>query len=168
MLPEPVITTVEELKQQLFTQFNLRGALRSPAHITLHRPFEWKEEREEDLIERIKMFKWEKEFEIQLANFNCFIPRVVYVDVLQNDELYKLQNELKWYAHKNLKLYNETGDMRGFHPHVTIAFRDLKKNKFEEVWSEFKNRKLDFTFQYSGFSLLKLETVWKEIRFFEK
>lgn len=168
VLPEPTQSAIEEIKQRLFTQFSLRGALRSPSHITLHRPFEWKEEKEDELIEKLHAFEWSKETEIHLENFNCFTPRVIYVDVLENENLNDLHNDLKWYAHKNLKLFNETGDMRGFKPHVTIAFRDLKKNKFEEIWQSFKNEKINFSFPYTGFSLLKLETRWEEIKFFKK
>jgi 2'-5' RNA ligase len=57
-------------------------------------------------------------------------------------------------------------DMRGFHPHMTIAFRDLKKNKFQEVWQLFKERKFQAEFPYAGISLLRLEKKWEEIKFF--
>lgn len=168
VLPEPCQTAVMAYKTELLKQFNLKGALRSPAHITLHRPFEWKEEKEAELIEKLSQFKFGSEFEIELNNFNCFEPRVVYVDVMKNDLMYELHRELKYYAQVNLKLYNETGDMRGFHPHVTIAFRDLKKKMFDDVWNEFKDRKYKAEFQYTGFSLLKLEEKWEEREFFEK
>ena len=65
-------------------------------------------------------------------------------------------------------LYNEVDDMRGFHPHATVAFRDLKKNKFEEVWKTFKEKKFDAQFEYTSFSLLKLEEKWVERERFKK
>jgi 2'-5' RNA ligase len=30
--------------------------------------------------------------------------------------------------------------MRGFHPHITIAFRDLKKAVFYKAWEEYKSK----------------------------
>ena len=168
ILPEPIQSQVEAFKQHVFTQFNLKGALRSPAHITLHRPFEWKEEKEEVLIETLKKFEFKTEFKMEFKNFNCFTPRVIYVDVLKNELLFELHKKLKYYAQENLKLYNEVEDMRGFYPHATIAFRDLKKNKFEEVWSTFKEKTFEANFEYIGFSLLKLESKWEEKEFFER
>ena len=166
LLPEPILGQVESYKEELLKQFNLRGALRSPAHITLHRPFEWKEEKENVLIETLEKFSFATVFDIELLNFNCFNPRVIYVDVLKNEKLLELHTNLKYFAQNNLKLLNEVEDMRGFHPHVTIAFRDIRKNKFEEVWQQFKNRKHEANFQYAGFSLLKLNSKWEELKFF--
>lgn len=168
VLPEPIQSEVEAIKTRLFAQFNLRGALRSPSHITLHRPFEWKEEKEEILISTLKQFNFENEFEITLKNFDCFKPRVIFVDVVKNEVLFELHTKLKYYVQENLKLFNEVEDMRGFHPHATVAFRDLRKNKFEEVWNTFKEKKVDATFNYNGFSLLKLEEKWVEREFFGK
>ena len=166
LLPEPILGQVESYKEELLKQFNLRGALRSPAHITLHRPFEWKEEKENVLIETLEKFSFATVFDIELLNFNCFNPRVIYVDVLKNEKLLELHTNLKYFAQNNLKLLNEVEDMRGFHPHVTIAFRDIRKNKFEEVWQQFRDRKYEANFQYTGFSLLKLNSKWEELKFF--
>jgi 2'-5' RNA ligase len=85
---------------------------------------------------------------------------------VKNETLFSLHKGLKYYAQENLKLYNETGDMRGFHPHATIAFRDVKKSKFEEVWSIYKGKKYEAHFEYVGFSLLKLNSKWEELMFF--
>jgi len=166
LLPEPILGQVESYKQELLKQFNLRGALRSPAHITLHRPFEWKQEKENVLIETLQKFSFNFKFEIELHNFNCFAPRVIYVDVLKNEKLEELHTNLKYFAQNNLNLLNEVEDMRGFHPHVTIAFRDLRKNKFEKVWTQFKEKKYEAKFEFTGFSLLKLNSKWEEINFF--
>lgn len=167
LLPEPILGQVESYKQELLKQFNLRGALRSPAHITLHRPFEWKEEKENILIETLQKFNFDSTFDIKLKNFNCFGPRVIYVDVIKNEKLEELHTNLKYFAQNNLKLLNEVEDMRGFHPHVTIAFRDLRKNKFEEVWQQFKDRTYEVSFKFEGITLMKLQKQWTPIHVFE-
>lgn len=161
VLPEPVLGKIEAIKQQLFADYNLKGALRSPAHITLHRPFEWKEEKEAFLIETLKNFRFNVQFELVLKDFAFFEPRVVYVDVLQNDLLFELHTALKNFAKKELRLFNEVEDKRGFHPHVTVAFRDLKKPVFYELKGKFENEQLLENFEYNGFSLLKLEARWQ-------
>jgi len=74
---------------------------------------------------------------------------------LKNELLEKLQRELMIYAQKNLRLLNQVNDMRGFHPHVTIAFRDLKKDKFYEALDYFKTQTYAASFQTKSFCLLK-------------
>lgn len=166
VIPEPALSKIEGLKQDLMEKHGLKGALRSPAHITLHRPFEWKEEKENFLTDTLTKFKQPEAFAIDLKNFAFFEPRVVFVNVTENEAINKLHSALSRFAKENLRLFNETDDLRGFHPHVTVAFRDLKKPKFYELQKEFIEKKFDFQFHYSGFSLLKLEKRWEEIKQF--
>jgi len=166
VIPPPLFEKVEAVKQNLFEQHGLKGALRSPAHITLHRPFEWKEEKEKVLIEGLNAFNFSPVFNIELNNFSFFEPRVIYVDVLPNNDLLALHNALKMYAKKELKLFNEVNDMRGYHPHITVASRDLKKPMFYELKTSFENQKLSGTFNCGNFSLLKLEKKWELLQTF--
>lgn len=168
IIPEPFFTEIEAIKRDLLSGHGLKGALRSPAHITLHRPFEWKEEKESVLIDKLKNFRHAADFKIQLKDFAFFEPRVIFAGVMQDPSLFSLHADLKDFAKKELRLFNEAEDLRGFHPHVTVAFRDLKKPKFYELQPAFKIRKLEGAFGYSGFSLLKLGKTWEELCFFEK
>ncbi|MBA2610909.1 MAG: 2'-5' RNA ligase family protein [Bacteroidetes bacterium] len=166
VIPPPLFEKVEAVKQKLFEQNSLKGALRSPAHITLHRPFEWKEEKENELIETLSAFNFTPTFNVELNNFSFFEPRVIYVDVVPNNDLLNLYNALKLHAKKELKLFNEVNDMRGYHPHVTVAFRDLKKPMFYELKTCFENEKLTGIFAINNFSLLKLEKKWEVLKTF--
>jgi 2'-5' RNA ligase len=56
--------------------------------------------------------------------------------------------------------------MRGFHPHITVAFRDLKKQKFIELWENFISKEFNESFNYEGFCLLRLEKKWEIIQKF--
>ena len=47
------LAALEAIKQEIFETHHLKGALRSPAHITLHRPFEWPDAKEEKLMKNI-------------------------------------------------------------------------------------------------------------------
>ncbi|WP_317899082.1 2'-5' RNA ligase family protein [Aurantibacillus circumpalustris] len=166
VIPEPLRSQIEAIKQNLFAEHGLKGALRSPSHITLHRPFEWKEEKEYMLIEKISDFKFGATFSISLKDFAAFEPRVIYVNVLKNGVLEELHQKLKAFAQKELQLLNEINDLRGFHPHITVAFRDLKKPKFYELQKEFESKRLVGNFEYAGFSLLKLEKKWEVLKDF--
>lgn len=167
VLPEPLYTKLEKEKETLMLEHGLKGALRSPVHITLHRPFSWKEEKENELIETLQNFNFHQAFKIQLKDYSFFEPRVIYADVLPNETLNTLHRELTTYAKQELKLFNESDDLRGFHPHVTVAFRDLKKPKFYELQKEFKMKKIEGSFDYKGFSLLKLEKRWEVFKTFK-
>jgi 2'-5' RNA ligase len=167
VIPEPFFEKIESVKQTLFLEQGLKGALRSPAHITLHRPFEWKEEKENTLIEKLNTFKFSGELQIELNNFSFFEPRVIYVDVLPSKELILLHNSLKNFAKTELKLFNEVTDLRGFHPHVTVASRDLKRPKFYELVPDFKTKKLNGVFNCNSFCLLKLEKKWEVLHTFD-
>ena len=155
VIPEPFHSAIIALKQLVAERYNSKAALRSPAHITLHMPFEWKEEKENILIESLQQFSLKEDFMIELQNFSCFSPRVIFIDVIKNEKLSILQSNLVNYVKKNLRLFNQADDMRGFHPHVTIAFRDLKKQLFNEAFASLKEQKYEASFAINSFWLLK-------------
>src|ERR1044071_4254592 len=93
----PEIINQQVLKWKLWMKehYGCEAALRSPAHITLIPPFWMKPELENDLINSINEFsKTENCFQIQLKNFSNFKPRVIYVDVLSNEQLPGSKNKL--------------------------------------------------------------------------
>jgi len=165
VLPTAILNEVEEIKNKLYRDYNLKGALRSPAHITLHRPFEWKEEKESILTETLQKFVFKPEFTIELKNYNFFEPRVIFIDVLKSEILQDLHKQLTLFAKKELKLVNEANDLRGFYPHITVAFRDLKRPLFYELKHQFGALKFDSFFNYNGFSILKFNKKWEELVF---
>jgi len=162
LIPEPFQTDIMSVKKYVHDNFNSKGALRSPAHITLHMPFEWKEEKETDLVQKLSEFLFPEPTVIDLDGFSNFEPRVIFIDVKPNDKLNALQKKLVQFAKSRLGLFNQANDMRGFHPHVTIAFRDLKKPKFYEAWEYFKDQNFTAAFPVNSFWLLKhYNNTWK-------
>ena len=115
----------------------------------------FEENKEDALLTCLQSFKFNKEFTIQLKDFNCFEPRVVFINVLENQLLFQLQKSLVQHIKSNLNVFNQSDDLRGFHPHITIAFRDLKKQIFYKVWEEFKTKNYETSFQSSEIALLK-------------
>lgn len=114
------------------------------------------EEKEDVLVEAIKDFAERfHSFELRFLNFSCFEPRVIFIDVERNEPLEKLQKELHRFCKTKLNLFNANYKEHAFHPHLTLAFRDLKKQNFLAAWEEFKGRKFERTCQVSAVSLLK-------------
>ena len=153
--PEPLLSAIQQIKQAIFDDYGTKGALRSPGHITLHMPFSWEEEKEEKLITELSAFTFHTSFQIQLKDYACFEPRVVFISVPENPVLFDLQRSLVKHARQKLQLFNQSDDMRGFHPHVTVAFRDLKKPVFCKLWERYQNEHFEAGFECSSICLLK-------------
>jgi len=171
--PEPILSELYAIKRHFKDKYNCKAPLRSPAHITLHMPFLWKEKKEEILIDKlVHASKEYKTFQIQLQNFEAFPPRVIYIKVKPNGELMEMQKHLEGVAKRELNLFNANRLDYPYHPHITVAFRDLKKEVFPLAWKEFATKKIDYSFQVASFFLLKHDgKAWnkfKEIPFSKK
>ncbi len=158
--PEPIAGEIYKLKEYFRDRYNTKASLNSPTHITLHMPFEWDDE--EKLVKSLGKFQFQK-FDIELKDFGCFEPRVIFVDVAKNAALEKMQKQLMTFCKTELNLFNAEYRDQPFHPHVTIAFRDLRKPMFHEAWKEFKDKRYSASFECTRLSLLKHDgKIWRE------
>jgi len=156
-LVAPADINQQALKWKKFMQehFGCTVALRSPAHITFIPPFWLDEGLEKDLEITIAEFsKGQKEFKIDLVDFSAFKPKVIYVAVSQNEFLQVLHSQLQNFMTSSAKYPVKIED-RSFHPHVTIAARDLHKKDFFKAWEIFKEKKYEAVWNINGISLLK-------------
>ena len=153
---EPIRSEIQNLKLDVWEKFNSKGALRSPAHITLHMPFQYREEKQDEIFQCLDQFSINRTpFEITQNGFGCFEPRVIFVNVEKSDSLQELRNDLVKHMRLSLKLENADYKNQGFHPHMTIAFRDLKKAVFPIAWKHFKNQKIEYSWECHSIFLLK-------------
>ncbi len=165
--PEPLLSDIRTVKEDIYRHHGTKGALRSPAHITLHMPFSWEEEKEEKLFSVLQTFQFTDAVSISLSGFSCFEPRVVFIDVKENEHLFQLQSKLVQHVKSKLQLFNQAESLRGFHPHITVAFRDLKKPQFYKVWEEHQHKTFEASFNCSSIGLLKqLDEKWEVYREF--
>src|SRR5262245_23378671 len=115
--PEEVNDTVLKWKELMKERFGCVVALRSPAHITLIPPF-WLDEKEEhhlrDVIDEFSQSC--TGFEVCLKNFEAFKPRVIYVDVVPNNELQSLHTRLEEFL-VTKKQFAISKEERPLHPH---------------------------------------------------
>jgi 2'-5' RNA ligase len=88
--PEPLLFEIQEVKKTISQNYKTKGALRSPGHITLHMPFSWEEEKEVKLLSCLEAFKFDETFNITLDGFSCFEPRVVFINVKEENSLFLL------------------------------------------------------------------------------
>jgi len=155
LCPEDINRQVLKWKLWMNENHGCEVALRSPAHITLVPPFWMKPELEDQLSNSLSQFSMNQySFLLQLCNFSHFKPRVIFVDVVPNTQLTGLQNNLFEYLLAKDK-YPLEKEERSFHPHVTIATRDLYKKSFYEAWDRFKEIKYQAEWRVNNLSLLR-------------
>lgn len=154
--PPELNEKVLRYKQWMKDQFGCTVALKSPAHITIIPPFWLDEKRENELLQSLQAFSSKlPEMEIQLKGFNHFRKRVLFINVEEN----KIPNDLKTQVEDHFM--DSFGDCikkdnRPFHPHITIANRDMKPSHFEKAWEYFSKKEFKETFSVKTLSLLKL------------
>ena len=152
---EPVYSEVLAFKSEFRDRFNSSAALRSPPHITLHMPFQWQEKKEEQLHGSLdELASRHQPFQLTLGDFGAFPPRVIYIQVKENDALNTIQKEVHRNASAHWHIYPQPNS-RPFIPHMTIAFRDLKKPMFREAWQDFEQRKYSAEITIGDLCLLK-------------
>jgi 2'-5' RNA ligase len=162
VVPEPIGGDILKFKEYFRDQYKSKASLNSPAHITLHMPFERNAESEDELVSLFQKFSI-KPFTIELKDFGCFEPRVIFIDVKKNPELEDCERNVRSFARTKLNIFNAQYRDQPFHPHVTLAFRDLRKNQFDEAWGEFKSKTFSASFECTRVSLLKHDgKYWRE------
>jgi 2'-5' RNA ligase len=156
LVPPPLDEQIRALQQELRNRFGCRAAFRSPPHITLHMPFKWQAKKEQVLTAALQRFAAPQQaVHITLQNFGSFPPRVIFVQVGKTPELDAMHSRLTAFCRQELKLTDATWRNGPFHPHVTLAFRDLKKKDFAEAWQEFQHREFGASFMARSISLLQ-------------
>ncbi|MDP4264979.1 MAG: 2'-5' RNA ligase family protein [Bacteroidota bacterium] len=153
--PEEINRQVVKWKSWMKERYSCSAALRSPAHITLVPPFWMKPEPEASLMTSLDEFSaTQTGFIIQLKNFSHFKDKVLFVDVIPDDRLKGLQTGLHSFLTGKGE-YPLKKEDRPFHPHVTLATRDLHKRDFYEAWEHFKEKKYEKEWIVQGIALLR-------------
>ena len=147
---------VVHFKHWMKEQFGCVVALRSPAHITLIPPFWLEEARETKLQNAVQSFASDiEELEIHLEGFAHFARRVLFIGVKENPALEEIKKQTEFHLMKSFSDVIKTDD-RPFHPHITIANRDLKPSDFIKAWEHFSKKDFKEIFHSRTISLLKL------------
>ncbi|WP_340106807.1 2'-5' RNA ligase family protein [Rhodohalobacter sp. 8-1] len=152
---EELRNDVRKLKLEMKERFNASHALKSPAHITLQMPFRRDEANEDALAAALETFaKKHQAFDIRISGFDAFPPRVLFLSIEDHKPVANLHADLQILLKDTLN-FPEKELMSRFHPHITIATRDLSKKMFHKAWPEFKEREFEGAFTANSLHLLK-------------
>jgi 2'-5' RNA ligase len=136
-------------------RFKAGHALKSPAHVTLQKPFKRRPEEEAGITDSLQVFaRSEQPFTLVLDGFGCFAPRVIFVKVTDTVPVVSLHARLKDMLVTRLH-FSRDEIMKDVQPHITIATRDLTPAVFNEAWPEIKYREFCASFNVHSIFLLK-------------
>jgi 2'-5' RNA ligase len=156
MPPAELAEQILEIKNELSDRFQIYAALKPPVHITLYRPLNIENDFESHLIKVLKPIGYNHApFKVDLLNFDCFIIQTLFISVVKSSLLGDLQKEISSVFHKNKIDPKEHKGNTTFHPHITVAYRDIPPEVFPIIWDEYKNKKFRRSFLVDHFSLLK-------------
>lgn len=166
--PSEIYDRVLALKEEVADKFHSKAALKSPPHITLHMPFRYNEQKEERIAGLLRAYaKSRQPLQIRQAGFGAFSPRVIYIQVEKTIALDELRTGLVRAMRRELKLLNADYRDHAFHPHMTIAFRDLKKSIFQSAWDYYKEQEFVEVWECDRMVLLKHNgSEWEAYRHF--
>ena len=165
ILPEgDLYEEVLAIKDHMSKKYRSKASLRSPPHVTMHMPFRFKEEKEDHLINKLSSLGMESSVMTSLSGFGAFPPRVIYIRVELNDPLYDLWLKVVNVTRRDLGLDNADYKAMGFIPHMTVAFRDLKREMFHKAWAEYSEKPFEREFPVNKISLLKHDgKIWNTL-----
>ena len=153
--PLEVQQQVTQFKLELRDRIGCRHALKSPPHITLFPPFQYPQDQRPQLDGLQQFCQNQAPVPITLKGFGHFKSRVIYVHPLKSPELLTVYDQLQSFLKQTLQLIDPMASRRNFAPHMTIALRDLKRDRFSAAWALFQDRAFHATFTATHLTLLK-------------
>ncbi len=156
--PTELSDQIRLISKDFAQRFGAARAFNSFPHITLIPPFNFDEQNESQVVGRfMKMELTVNFFEVHLTRYNCFNRTkspVIFLEPESSAELRKIYNEVNL----AMSVFNYA---ELFHPHVTVAFRDLTYEAFLEAWEEYCEKPLDLHFEVERISLYKhVQAKW--------
>lgn len=157
--PPEVCRLVMVFKQDMQDRFGSQAAMRIVPHITLKAPFKLPAADEANLCQWFQCLPVPgKSFVVSIDGFGAF-PKmhspVLFLKPVLSPELAELQRSLinAFQVHFPDLPVNETEI--NFHPHITIAYRDLQPDQFQKAWAEYRDREFSTTFYADRIHLLR-------------
>ncbi|WP_221390935.1 2'-5' RNA ligase family protein [Dyadobacter sp. NIV53] len=170
--PALICEEIISIQQYIATRFQSGAALKVIPHITLKAPFRFLSDQHENVIQWFDQMSINVvPFSLELKGFAAFEnPKqpVIYVKPNFNPPLFDLQKQISHNfntAFPDLALKNTE---LPFKPHLTIAYRDLKPQFFEEARKEFQTKNYEATFLITDFRLMQHDGKhWDSIRSYQ-
>lgn len=167
---EPVQSKITALKMELQLHFNSKHALRLPAHITLVAPYRTTDDVAEKLMQQIRTnLNVLNPFKVTLSGFGFFLNKgmpVLFINVLSDPHLNGLYELLNQIVHSTIG--TPSGTWKSFHPHITLAHKDLNKLDFSNARDWLSAKSFEAVMPVSSFTMFRHNgKVWVELQSFK-
>lgn len=157
LLPPPDLSKeIDTIRKECSNKFQVFKALRPPVHITLYPPISMEAAKEKPFsMLMAKVAANARPFTQELENFGKFGKQVVYINAVVNTKLMELRQAIASNIERHRFAPTALNKTEDFHPHFTIAYRDVLPHIFHDIWNEYKDRKFKASFFADKLSLLK-------------
>jgi 2'-5' RNA ligase len=150
--PLKIREEVKELKIEIERKYMALHAQKLPAHITVIPPVWLENQQENPFLDLVFTIAEESNpFKIHLLNFHRFGQKIIYIKIKDHEPIKKLQERLQYALGKIIPVNDSTK----FHPHITLATKDLSHQHFKTAWQEFKERSFEASFNADSLIVFK-------------
>jgi 2'-5' RNA ligase len=151
--PDEVNRSIGKIKKEVGVKYGNSHTIHSSAYISLVK-FLLVKGCERNLLSRLFSFCINKmPVEIMLNNFDVFPSHMLYVNVMENQGLKKLQNELTSLLIIHLPVYEKL--MKAAKKHYMSIAGNLSPLQFEPIAKEYKGRHINTSFRAKRIVMLK-------------
>lgn len=156
------------LREKISKEFGVRGALSSPPHVTLFRPFETTDV--EPLLPGLEKLAGESvAFTVALTKFAAFGDMVWFVEPEQDRRLFELKERIGATVAQSIGA-RESGFLRPPHFHVTLAYKDVFPAVHGRIGEFLKSEPLPIgSLTVDNITLFGLKSdggIWEPVNFF--
>ncbi|MCE7042563.1 2'-5' RNA ligase family protein [Dyadobacter sp. CY312] len=171
VLPEDLQRRIVAIEEYIANNYNSHKSLRIIPHITLKAPFTIDAAKHQMVRDWfVNLNVQAKTFDIELKNFGSFANKnhpVIYINPILSKNLSFLQTQIIDQFVVNFPEIAIMNHERHFHPHVTVAYRDLTPEQFLPAWEDFRERSFLAKFPVHDFHLLQHNGIkWNTIDIF--
>jgi 2'-5' RNA ligase len=158
MPPEPVFSDIIRKQQFIADSWGPKHALRTPPHITLVPPILLSSAEAGWLYGMAEALSaMYSPFTLTLKDYGSFKPRVVFVNLVYSPELKDLQETWQEAVRSRMPAVLDKYPERPFHPHLTLAHKDVTRGQFEPIWKFYESKHYDANIQINEFCMLQHE-----------
>ncbi len=125
---------INNAKHQNSSRFACRVALKTPPHITIVPPFRLEDEKVRTMITAVKNhFEPPVNLTVKFGGVSAFENRTIFLDVLPDSAINAYDSAAKELVAQHPDLFPTVKFHDAFHPHVTLANRDILPEDFDEM-----------------------------------
>ena len=151
-LPEELSSEIQLITEEVSSKYRTRKALNSEPHITIVPPFWYPKSKIDvlkNVISHVSKFTWN--FLIQLDGYDTFPRNVLFIKVLMSEDLQECHDHT--YNCLPKELYFKVKKYPTYHPHITIAFKDISNEAFAEAKKEYLPLEFSRSFVFENLGL---------------